>query len=123
MQHAEHSFLPNDSETGWPYSVLSSKQMASLIADSVHHHRRLLCQPTSQSLSQVSIAGRAGAEAASREGEEEDETLRGFAFTALESHEEGILERLQPLCVVMYDPDIAFVRQLEVQGPKICLSF
>ena len=43
-----------------------------------------------------------------------DEALRGFAFTALENHDEGILEQLQPLYVIMYDPDISFVRQLEV---------
>lgn len=45
---------------------------------------------------------------------EEEQALLGFAFTSLENHDEGILEQLQPLCVVMYDPDIAFVRQLEV---------
>ena len=41
--------------------------------------------------------------------------MQGFAFTALESHEEGILEQLQPQFVIMYDPDIAIVRQLEVR--------
>ena len=59
-------------------------------------------------------AGHSAAVSAEEEPEEGQEMLRGFAFTALDDHDEGILERLRPMAVVMYDPDIAFVRQLEV---------
>ena len=45
---------------------------------------------------------------------DDSEVVNGCAFCSLEGHDEGVLERLQPRYVVMYDPDIAFVRQLEV---------
>ena len=66
-------------------------------------------------------AGAAQPNAACSKGEEAADicSSRGFTFTALDSHDPGILERLQPGYVVMYDPDIAFIRQLEVSGTCI----
>lgn len=40
--------------------------------------------------------------------------LRGVCFAALDSHQEGLLWDVCPAFVVMYDPDVAFIRQLEV---------
>lgn len=50
------------------------------------------------------------------EGAEEEEgpLLRGVRFLALEGHEEGALWDLRPCFVVLFDPDIAVIRQLEV---------
>ena len=57
---------------------------------------------------------REGGEEAEDGEDEGDEALRGFAFAALEKHDEGVLDARRPRYVIMYDPDIAFVRQLEV---------
>ena len=40
--------------------------------------------------------------------------LRGVCFAALDSHQEGLLWDVCPAFVVMYDPDVTFIRQLEV---------
>ena len=40
--------------------------------------------------------------------------LEGVSFHALESHDDGTLWDCLPACVIMYDSDVAFVRQLEV---------
>ncbi len=40
--------------------------------------------------------------------------LQGVLFAALDSHDEGLLWDVCSRFVVMYDPDIAFIRQLEV---------
>jgi hypothetical protein len=52
----------------------------------------------------------AGAEAE----EDRGPLLRGVCFAALDSHQEGLLWDVCPAFVVMYDPDVAFIRQLEV---------
>lgn len=49
------------------------------------------------------------ADAASDEG-----LLKDVEFYALDSRQESILWDVQPVFVVVYDPDITFVRQLEV---------
>lgn len=54
----------------------------------------------------------AGGEAAV-EGEESP-LLKGVHFCALDGRDMGVLWDVQPAFVIMYDPDIAFVRQLEV---------
>ena len=72
-----------------------------------------LCSAEGESAQQQASGGdpQTGGAKAKRD---DSEVVDGCAFCALDSHEEGVLERLQPRVVVMYDPDIAFVRQLEV---------
>ena len=41
--------------------------------------------------------------------------MRGVMFYALESQQESLVWQVQPTHVVLYDPDIAFIRQLEVR--------
>lgn len=57
--------------------------------------------------------------APARAGEEPAEDLgpllRGVRFAALDAHQEGVLWDVCPAFVIMYDPDVAFIRQLEVQ--------
>ncbi len=60
-------------------------------------------------------AGGGGGEGAA--GVEPDGLAAGVRFCALEGREEGLLWDLAPAFVVNYDPDIAFVRQLEARGP------
>jgi hypothetical protein len=45
--------------------------------------------------------------------------LRGVHFAALDAHQEGLLWDVCPAFVVMYDPDVAFIRQLEVLALQI----
>ena len=40
--------------------------------------------------------------------------LENVTFSALESRNDGVLWDCNPACVIMYDSDVAFVRQLEV---------
>lgn len=40
--------------------------------------------------------------------------LKDVEFYALDSRQESILWDIQPVFVVVYDPDVTFVRQLEV---------
>eukprot|EP00884_Botryococcus_braunii_P016193 jgi/Botrbrau1/3257/Bobra.174_1s0029.1 len=47
-------------------------------------------------------------------GVPQSEVLQGVKFRALENRDESTLFDVQPAFVVMYDPDIAFIRQLEV---------
>ena len=42
--------------------------------------------------------------------------LEGVSFHALESRNDGVLWDCNPSCVIMYDSDVAFVRQLEVRS-------
>jgi hypothetical protein len=60
-------------------------------------------------------AGGGGGEDA--DGAAPDGLAAGVRFCALEGREEGLLWDLAPAFVVNYDPDIAFVRQLEARGP------
>lgn len=46
------------------------------------------------------------------------QALQGVVFHALESRDESVLFDVQPAFVVMYDPDISFIRQLEVASPR-----
>ena len=46
--------------------------------------------------------------------------LQGVCFLAMENSPLGVLEKLQPAFVIVHDPDITFVRQLEVRIP-FCL--
>lgn len=48
------------------------------------------------------------------EGRREAPLLEGVQLLALEAHEEGALWDLRPCFVVLFDPDIAVIRQLEV---------
>ncbi len=54
--------------------------------------------------------------------------LEAVSFHALESRNDGALWDCSPGCVIMYDSDVAFVRQLEVRPnphsmtPHKCLS-
>ena len=53
-------------------------------------------------------------------GPEADEgLLKDVEFYALDSRQESILWDVKPAFVVVYDPDVTFVRQLEVQ-PNTC---
>lgn len=55
--------------------------------------------------------------------EEEAPLLASVQLLALDAHDEADVWEPGPAFVVMYDPDIAFIRQLEVrcssEGPKI----
>jgi hypothetical protein len=42
--------------------------------------------------------------------------LEGVHFFALEGKDMGVLWKVRPAFVIVYDPDIAFVRQLEVRS-------
>ena len=48
-------------------------------------------------------------------GENEEGLLKDVVFYALDSRQESILWDVKPGFVVVYDPDVTFVRQLEVQ--------
>ncbi len=58
----------------------------------------------------VSLACLMSAESA----EEQSPLLEGVHFLALEGRNMGLLWDVRPAFVIVYDPDIAFVRQLEV---------
>ena len=49
----------------------------------------------------------------------ESSLLEAVSFHALESRNDGALWDCSPGCVIMYDSDVAFVRQLEVK-PQSC---
>jgi len=51
-------------------------------------------------------------------GESEEGLLKDVVFYALDSRQESILWDVKPVFVVVYDPDVTFVRQLEVQQPS-----
>lgn len=51
-------------------------------------------------------------------GEGEEGLLKDVVFYALDSRQESILWDVNPAFVVVYDPDVTFVRQLEVQRPS-----
>lgn len=51
-------------------------------------------------------------------GESEEGLLKDVVFYALDSRQESILWDVKPAFVVVYDPDVTFVRQLEVQPPS-----
>ncbi|GLC33404.1 hypothetical protein PLESTB_000071900 [Pleodorina starrii] len=43
-------------------------------------------------------------------------------FVSLDSHDEFVLWRLRPSFVIMYEPDLAFLRQVEVYQAERCLA-
>lgn len=47
---------------------------------------------------------------------EQDGLLKDVVFYALDSRQETILWDVKPSFVIVYDPDITFVRQLEVNA-------
>ena len=47
--------------------------------------------------------------------------LQGVCFLAMENSPLGVLEKLQPAFVIVHDPDVTFVRQLEVRIPNCLL--
>ena len=49
---------------------------------------------------------------------EEDGLLKDVVFYALDSRQETILWDVKPSFVIVYDPDITFVRQLEVNASR-----
>ena len=49
------------------------------------------------------------------DGENDDGLLKNVVFYALDSRQESILWDVKPAFVVVYDPDVTFVRQLEVR--------
>ena len=51
-------------------------------------------------------------------GESEEGLLKDVVFYALDSRQESIVWDVKPAFVVVYDPDVTFVRQLEVQPPS-----
>lgn len=51
-------------------------------------------------------------------GESEEGLLKDVVFYALDSRQESILWDVKPAFVVVYDPDVTFVRQLEVHPPS-----
>ena len=55
-------------------------------------------------------------------GTKEDGLLTDVVFYALDSRQETILWDVKPSFVIVYDPDITFVRQLEVNASSLeCL--
>ncbi|GLI60024.1 hypothetical protein VaNZ11_002089, partial [Volvox africanus] len=48
--------------------------------------------------------------------------LTDVHFVSLDSHDEFVLWRLKPSFVIMYEPDLAFLRQLEVYQAERCLG-
>ena len=68
------------------------------------------------------------AAAEDKDGAKDDEAgsplLRDVFFHSLDGKDMGILWEAQPCFVVMYDPDVAFVRQLEVRlaGRSQCVG-
>ena len=50
------------------------------------------------------------------EAGEQNPLLRMTAFYALESNHQTVLWDVRPDVVIMYDPDMACIRQLEVSG-------
>ena len=48
------------------------------------------------------------------DAEADEGLLKDVEFYALDSRQESILWDVQPVFVVVYDPDVTFVRQLEV---------
>lgn len=48
--------------------------------------------------------------------------LEGVRFVALEGHDVMSLWEACPAFVVMYDPDVAFTRQLEVYKASRCVG-
>ena len=65
--------------------------------------------------------GAAATDAAAGVHEEQSPLLEGVCFHALESRNDGILWDCAPACVIMYDSDVAIVRQLEVRDSYCCL--
>ena len=54
-------------------------------------------------------------------GTEDDEgLLKGVEFYALDSRQESILWDVKPAFVIVYDPDVTLVRQLEVRLETSC---
>ena len=51
---------------------------------------------------------------AAADGDSDDGLLKDVTFYALDSRQETILWDVKPAFVVVYDPDVTFVRQLEV---------
>lgn len=56
------------------------------------------------------------------DGEAEEGLLKDVEFYALDSRQESILWDVKPAFVVVYDPDVTFVRQLEVRHNAYTLS-
>ena len=54
------------------------------------------------------------------DGEGDDGLLKNVVFYALDSRQESILWDVKPAFVVVYDPDVTFVRQLEVRHTICC---
>ena len=67
--------------------------------------------------------GAAAAEAAAGAPHEQSPLLEAVGFYALESRNDGVLWDRAPACVIMYDSDVAFVRQLEVGACRCCCEF
>ena len=55
------------------------------------------------------------------DAEADEGLLKDVEFYALDSRQESILWDVQPVFVVVYDPDVTFVRQLEVRHHVCCL--
>ena len=70
----------------------------------------------------ATAASEAGATKQQEHGEEgaeaapESPMMRGVMFYALESQQESLVWQVQPTHVILYDPDIPFIRQLEVRA-------
>ena len=58
--------------------------------------------------------------AAAAEGDSGEGLLKDITFYALDSRQETILWDVKPAFVVVYDPDVTFVRQLEVHALMHC---
>ena len=65
----------------------------------------------------TTAAAEAGDDKQQQQGDEaaaESPMMRGVMFYALESQQESLVWQVQPTHVILYDPDIPFIRQLEV---------
>ena len=60
------------------------------------------------------VAANIASIAAAALDEADEGLLKDVAFYALDSRQESILWDVKPAFVVVYDPDVTFVRQLEV---------
>lgn len=62
------------------------------------------------------------------EGEKKDDEgetsplLQNVHFVAIDGKDMGVLWEIQPIFIIVYNPDISFVRQLEVKTDSDCLE-
>ena len=79
--------------------------------------------PDAEAKSDGMANGASSAGAAEQAPSSGSSLLDAVSFHALESRNDGALWDCSPGCVIMYDSDVAFVRQLEVKPELHSLTF